>query len=85
MVTKIMITNRISATAVIPITELGGKPVTGTPVSPTKTHEVAEYENWFLQEVEKGLTDADDPDTRWVSDDEANRSWEKKRSILSKL
>ena len=85
MVKKIMITNRISTTTVIPITELGVKPVTGTPASPAKTHEVTEYENWFLQEVEKGLTEADDPDTRWVSDDEANRSWEKKRSILSKL
>ena len=85
MVKKVMITNRISTTTVIPITELGVNPVTGTPASPAKTHEVAEYENWFLQKVEKGLTEADDPDTRWVSDDEANRSWEKKRSILSKL
>ena len=49
MVKKIMITNRISATAVIPTTELGGKPVIGTPVSPGKTHEVADYDNWFLQ------------------------------------
>ncbi|MEI7696094.1 MAG: hypothetical protein WCI64_10680 [Chlorobium sp.] len=85
MVKKVMITNRRGAKAVFPITELGVKPVTDTPVSPAKTHEVAEYENWFLQEVEKGLTEADDPDTRWVSEDEANRSWEKKRSILSKL
>jgi len=72
MVKKIMITNRICATAVIPVTALGGKPVTGTPVSPAKTHEVAEYDNWFLQEVEKGLTEANDPETLWVSDDEAN-------------
>ncbi len=85
MVKKVMITNRRSTTTVIPVTELGVKPVTGTPVPPAKTHEVAEYDNWFLQKVEKGLTEADDPDTRWVSDDEANRSWEKKRSILSKL
>ena len=82
MVKKVMITNRRSATAVIPTTELGVKPVTDTPVPPAKTHEVAEYENWFLQKVEKGLTEADDPDTRWVSDDEANRSWEKKRTEL---
>ncbi len=82
MVKKVMITNRRSATAVIPTTELGGKPVTGTPVPPAKTHEVAEYDNWFLQEIEIGLTEADDPDTRWVSDDEANRSWEKKRIEL---
>ncbi|MEI6640050.1 MAG: hypothetical protein WCL46_10045 [Chlorobium sp.] len=27
------------------------------------THEVAEYDNWFLQEVEKGLTEANDPET----------------------
>jgi len=58
MVKKIMITNRRSTTTVIPVTELGGKPVTGTPVSPGKTHEVAEYDNWFLQEVENGLTEA---------------------------
>jgi len=67
----------MSATAVIPVTALGGKPVTGTPVSTAKSHEVAEYDNWFLQEVEKGLTEANDPKTLWVSDDEANRSWEK--------
>ena len=84
MVKKIMITNRISATAVIPVTALGGKPVIGTPVSPAKSHEVAEYDNWFLQEVEKGLTEANDPETLWVSDDEANRSWEKKRTELVK-
>jgi len=84
MVKKIMITNRILTTAVIPVTALGGKPVTGTPVSPAKTHEVAEYDNWFLQEVEKGLTEANDPETLWVSDDEANRSWEKKRTELVK-
>ena len=68
----------------IPITELGGKPVTGTPVSFAKTHEVAEYDNWFLQEIENGLTEANDPETRWVSDDEANRSWEKKLTELIK-
>ena len=45
-----MITDRISAKAVIQIKESGGKPVTGTPVSLAKTHEVAEYDNWFLQE-----------------------------------
>ena len=66
MVKKIMITNRISTTTVIQIKKSGGKPVTGTPVPPAKTHEVAEYENWFLQKVEKGLTEANDPDTRWV-------------------
>ncbi|MFZ4803016.1 MAG: hypothetical protein ACOYLR_14005 [Chlorobium sp.] len=79
-----MITNRRSTTTVIPVTALGGKPVTGTPVSPAKTHEVAEYDNWFLQEVEKGLTEANDPESLWVSDDEANRSWEKKRTELVK-
>ena len=69
---------------VIPVTELGGNPVTGTPASPAKTHEVAEYDNWFLQEIENGLTEANDPETRWVSDDEANRSWEKKLTELIK-
>ena len=60
MVKKVMITNRRSTTTVIPVTELGVKPVTGTPVPPAKTHEVAEYDNWFLQKVEKGLTEAKD-------------------------
>jgi len=53
-------------------------------VPPAKTHEVAEYDNWFLQEIENGLTEANDPETLWVSDDEANRSWEKKRTELVK-
>ncbi len=58
MVKKVMITNRRSTTTVIPVTELGVKPVTDTPVSPAKNHDVAEYDNWFLQEIENGLTEA---------------------------
>jgi hypothetical protein len=35
---------------------LAGKPVTGIPVSLANTQEVAEYDNWFLRDVEKCLT-----------------------------
>lgn len=36
-----------------------------------RAHEAAAYDAWFRAEVEAGLKEADDPDTQWVSHDDA--------------
>ena len=47
-----------------------------------KTHAAAAYDKWFRAEVEEGLKEADDPDTQWVSNEDAKKSWAKKRAEL---
>lgn len=49
-----------------------------------QTHEAAGYDRWFRGEVEQGLTEADDPETKWVTNEEAEAGWEKKRAALLK-
>jgi hypothetical protein len=31
-----------------------------------KTHEAAEHDRWFREQVEQGIREADDPNTEWV-------------------
>lgn len=40
--------------------------------------------DWFRAEVELALKEADDPNTQWVSNEEAEASWAKKRAELLK-
>lgn len=40
------------------------------------------YDRWFVEEVRKGLEEANDPNTKWVSDEEARASFAKKRAEL---
>lgn len=40
------------------------------------------YDKWFLAEIEEAIVDADDPKTKWVSNEDANNSWAKKRAEL---
>lgn len=47
-------------------------------------HQAAAYDKWFRAEVEEGLKEADDPNTKWVSNEDANKSWAKKRAELVK-
>jgi hypothetical protein len=47
-----------------------------------KTHEAAEHDRWFREQVEEGLKEADDPNTEWVTNDEAKREWAAKRAEL---
>lgn len=49
-----------------------------------RTHEAAEYDKWFRAEVAQGLIEADDPNTQWVLNEEAEAGWEKKRAALLK-
>ena len=47
-------------------------------------HEAAGHDKWFREQVEIGLAEADDPAAQWVTNEEANASWAKKRAELVK-
>ncbi|MBT0571876.1 hypothetical protein KIK84_16295 [Curvibacter sp. CHRR-16] len=49
-----------------------------------RAHEAAAYDNWFREQVEVALIEADNPSTKWVSNDDAASSWAKKRAELAK-
>ena len=49
-----------------------------------RAHEAAAHEKWFRAEVAKGIEEADDPGTPWVSHEDAKASWAKKRAALVK-
>lgn len=40
------------------------------------------YDRWFVEEVRKGLEEANDPNTKWVSDEDARASSAKQRVEL---
>ncbi|WP_244140932.1 hypothetical protein [Burkholderia vietnamiensis] len=44
--------------------------------------DAAAYDRWYREEVRKGLEEADDPNTKWVSNEEAEASFAKKRAEL---
>jgi len=67
-----------------------GEPVAGSsPVAASErlrhAHQAATYDKWFRAEVEQGLKEADDPNTQWVSNEDANKSWANQRAKLVKL
>lgn len=47
-----------------------------------RAHEAAAYDAWFRAEVEAGIKEANNPNTEWVSNEEAEASMEK---LLTKL
>ena len=47
-------------------------------------HQAAAYDKWFRAEIETAIVEADDPKTKWVSNEDANKSWAKKRAKLVK-
>ncbi|NWB49212.1 hypothetical protein [Pseudomonas gingeri] len=49
-----------------------------------RTHGAAEHDKWFREQVQQGLAEADDPNTQWVSHEEAKSSWAAKRAELAK-
>ena len=49
-----------------------------------RAHEAAAHEKWFLEQVEIGLAEADDPATQWITQEQAGAMWEKQRAELSK-
>lgn len=44
--------------------------------------DAAAYNEWFVDEVRGGLEEANDPNTKWVSDEEARASFAKKRAEM---
>jgi len=42
----------------------------------------AAYDRWYWEEVSRGLEEADDPNTKWISNEEAEASFAKKRAEL---
>lgn len=50
-----------------------------------RAHGAAAHDQWFREQVEQAIKEADDPDTQWVSHEEAQASWAKKRSELIAL
>lgn len=44
--------------------------------------DAAAHNEWFREQVREGLEEADDPNTKWVSNDEAKESYARKRAEL---
>ena len=55
--------------------------VVGTNAPP---EQASEHDQWFIDEVQKGISEADDPNIKWVTNDHARTSWAKKRAELMK-
>lgn len=47
-----------------------------------ETHAAAVYDKWFRAEVAEALAAADREDAQWVGDDDAKRTWARKRAKL---
>ena len=47
-------------------------------------HKAATHDKWFRDQVALAVKEADDPQTEWVSNEDATKSWEKKRAKLAK-
>lgn len=63
---------------------LGGKGRADAAARLRNAHEAAAHDKWFRQQVAQGLAEADNPTTRWVSNESANANWIKKRAALTK-
>lgn len=61
----------------------GGKSRTDAAERLRNVHGAAVHDKWFREQVEQGVLEADDPNTRWISNEEASESWAKKRAELS--
>ncbi|ARK99562.1 hypothetical protein AQ721_14885 [Burkholderia pseudomallei] len=44
--------------------------------------DAAAHDQWFREQVREGLEEADDPNTKWVSNDEAQERYASKRAKL---
>lgn len=45
-------------------------------------HEAAAYDTWFRSQIEEGIKEADDPNTKWVSNEDAQKHFAAKRQAL---
>lgn len=49
-----------------------------------RAHEAAAYDKWFREQVEEGIKEADDPNTEWVSNEDAKKHFADKRKEIQK-
>lgn len=49
-----------------------------------RAHAAAAHDEWFRAEVDAAIKEADDPNTVWVSNEDAKAEWAKKRAELVK-
>ena len=49
-----------------------------------KAHEAAAHDAWFRAQVERGLQEADDPNTQWISNEAVKATSAKRRAAWSK-
>lgn len=42
------------------------------------------YDEWFRAEIAAAIAEADDPNTKWITNEEVQASWKKKRAELLK-
>ncbi len=63
---------------------IAGKSRGDTATRMRHAHEAAAHDKWFRAQVEICIQEADDPNTTWVSHEEAKVSWAKKRAELVK-
>ena len=47
-----------------------------------RTHQAAGYDQWFRAQVEQGLTEADDAETGWISQESAKKDMQRQREVL---
>ena len=52
-------------------------------MSKTMDQQAAAYDQWFREQVEIALKEADDPNTVWVSNDDVKKKWAKTRAQLA--
>jgi hypothetical protein len=50
-----------------------------------KAHDTSAYGKWFIAEIDQATKEADDPNTKWISNEEAKAGWAKRRAELVKL
>lgn len=48
----------------------------------TEKQQTASHDAWFREQVEMSLAEANDQAAEWITNQEANASWERKRAEL---
>lgn len=47
-----------------------------------RAHEAVTHDQWFRAQVREAIAEADDPNTEWVSHDEARRDMQRQRELI---
>lgn len=74
----------LDATNYSDVAIVGGKSRADASARLRNAHEAAAHDKWFREQVEQAIAEADAPNAEWVSNEDANASWAKKRAKLVK-